>query len=104
MTTITREHLELAAKAAEYTDVDFSVVDAGGYAWRVSGHLGVAWQPDTDPADTWQLAADCGLVIDNYLHRIEFFLPSGASKSINFGGTTGITAAEAAHNIKGAKG
>lgn len=64
MTTITREHLELATKAAGYTGIDFSVVDAGGNAWRVSGHLGVPWQPHKDPTDTWQLAADCRLNID----------------------------------------
>ena len=62
--TITREHLELAAKAAGYMGVDFSEVNEGGYAWRVSGQLGAPWRPHEVKADAVQLAEDCKMSID----------------------------------------
>ena len=58
MTTITREHLELAAKAAGYAT---SWKEKFSYmAWPNN----TCWNPHICPADAWQLAADCEMRID----------------------------------------
>lgn len=61
MTTITRKHLELAAKAARYAvhwgeAIEMMIRSADG--------IEDIWQPHIYPADAWQLAADCRLNID----------------------------------------
>lgn len=90
MTTVTREHLELAAKAAGYV----CRLDKQGFVRIQNGDTWRLWQPHKDTADAWQLAADCEM-------RIDFDAPFIAYRQgeqwgyKGFGGTTGRTAMEA---------
>lgn len=60
MTTITREHLELAAKAAGHV----CRLDKQGFVRIQSGDTWRLWQPHIESLDTWRLAADCEMRID----------------------------------------
>lgn len=94
MTTITREHLELAAKAAGY-ELDWET-DVPNRVHPFRGGLKnyEPWQPHEDPFDSWLLAADCFMQIDFADSSVKVWI-DGGPKVINFGSTAGITAMEA---------
>ena len=94
MTTITREHLELAAKGARYGAV---TEDENGW-FRVEKcryDKPELWNPHKDTADTWQLAADCKMTVDHPGKRIWFPIGLSAEGVLLFGDDVGRTAMEA---------
>lgn len=90
MSTITREHLELAAKAAG-KKIEF--LDDSEFIFSAFID-GVYWSPHTDPADTWQLAADCEVRIDFDAKYVSYLVDERRYRE-PFDGDTGITAMEA---------
>lgn len=98
MTTITREQLELAAKAANLESVGTARMHGDGTVMAlelVGGPYVVRWwEPHTDPADAWQLAADCRLVLDFEEGRV-FYPVEGGAVGIWFGDGVVNTALEA---------
>lgn len=91
MTTITREHLELAAKAAGKKLIEGRLVPPGSDpAMNLFSYP--IWMPHLDSADAWQLAADCKLCI---AFDDQWVLASRYEHANTFGGTTGRTAMEA---------
>ena len=87
---ITREHLELAAKAAGY-ELDWET-DKPNRVFLFRGNLKnyEPWQPDEDIADAAQLAEDCKMSIDFAVCKV-FFLLRMLPEKMDFGGDTGIT-------------
>lgn len=87
---ITREHLELAAKAAGY-ELDWET-DKPNRVFLFRGNLKnyEPWQPDEDIADAAQLAADCKMALDFAVCKV-FFLLRMLPEKMDFGGDTGIT-------------
>lgn len=96
MTTITREHLELAAKAARYGAV---TEDENGW-FRVEKcryDKPELWNPHKDTADAWQLAADCKMTVYFDRSYVQVWY-DGHQFLMTFGDTLGAkgrTAAEA---------
>ena len=87
---ITREHLELAAKAAGY-ELAWET-DKPNRVFLFRGNLKnyEPWQPDEDIADAAQLAEDCKMSIDFAVCKV-FFLLRMLPEKMDFGGDTGIT-------------
>ena len=81
---ITREHLELAAKAAGY-ELDWET-DKPNRVFLFRGNLKnyEPWQPDEDIADAAQLAEDCKMSIDFYGEWVDFSV-DGFKYSVKFG-------------------
>lgn len=74
MTTITREHLELAARAAGKRLIDGRLAYRDGQLVHVRAIPGLlaypTWQPHANEADAWQLAEDCKMRVDFKLARV----------------------------------
>lgn len=92
MTTITREHLELAAKAAGYAVHRGST---SGAAIRTVDGIAALWRPHTDPADAWQLAADCAMEVNFDVEHVKVRTRGSDYVCQHFGEDTNRTATEA---------
>ena len=79
--TITREHLELAAKAAGYA-VHWGPTNKA--AVRTVDGIAYVWQPHEDASDAVRLAEDCKLQIDFYGEWVDFRV-NGFKYSVKFG-------------------
>lgn len=99
MTTITREHLELAAKAANLQSVGTARMHGDGtvMALELVGGPNVVrwWEPHTDPADAWRLAEDCAMEVNFDVEHVKVRIRGRDYVCKDFGEGTDITAMEA---------
>lgn len=88
MTTITREHLELAARAAGKRLIDGRLAYRDGQLVHVRAIPGLlaypTWQPHANEADAVQLAEACKMVIDFSAGWLNYEV-NGFRTSVRFG-------------------
>ena len=95
MTTITREHLELAAKAAEKHVICIPDKATGELVvHHQPGAFWQPWQPHIESLDTWRLAADCKMQVDFVGEKVQY-VADGLPYIERFDSAANITAMEA---------
>ena len=96
MTTITREHLELAAKAAKEHVICIPDKATGELVvHHQPGAFWQPWRPYFDPADAWQLAADCAMEVNFDIEHVKVRIRGRDYVCKDFGDGIGRTAMEA---------